>query len=253
MKTSTIFTALSLFFVGILSAQSVSGYGKISVSDFEKFPDNKYNLKTILIKNLEAKHYKIVEENPMDCGILQANVLNSSNMLRNRVTIQFKDCRNKIVGEMKGTSMEKDFETGYPDALQKALALVPVSNPDPENTAESKPEIKETSANIATEKPAQKAENSVKENNSQNVNVSNIYSNGNKDYQKIDISNGQFILVTQGSSVPFATFSKTTKEDTFRVVLEDKSMTLGYFENGNYVIEIPNADGSMRKEVFSRK
>lgn len=234
-------------------SQSVSDYGNISISDFEKFPDNKFNLKTILIKDLEAKHYKIVEANPSDCGILQADVLNVSSLLKNKIAIQFKDCRNKVVAEMKGMSMIKEYETGYPDALKKALALLPFSNPVSENIAESITETKEIPATEINEKLTEKSEISVKDNTVQKSSDSNIFINGNTEFQKIDISNGQFILVTLGSSVPFATFSKTTKKDVFRVVLQDQSMTLGYLENGNYVIEIPNPDGSIRKENFNRK
>ena len=242
--------SISAFFCfAVFSAQSVSDYGKISlVRDFEKFPDNKFNLRTILTKSLESKHYKVVEQNPSDCNALTADVLNTSNMLRNRVTVQFKDCKNNVVFEKQGISMDKDYETGFPDALQKAMIAVPVSNP----VNMAKEEVQETET--IAENSVPKNDVSVTENNNQKSNdVSNIYRNNNQDFQKIDLPNDQFILVASGSSVPFATFSKTTRQDVFRVVMQDGSATLGYWENHNYVIEIPNKDGSVKREIFIKK
>lgn len=247
MKTSFILTTFAIFSASIFSAQSISDYGKISlVKDFEKFPDNKFNLRTILTKSLESKHYKVVEQNPSDCNALTADVLNTSNMLRNRVTVQFKDCKNNVVFEKQGISMDKDYETGFPDALQKAMIAVPVSNP----VNMAKEEVQETE----TVDSAPKNDVATSENNDQKTNdVSNIYKNNNQDFQKINLPNDQFILVASGSSVPFATFSKTTRQDVFRVVMQDGSATLGYWENHNYVIEIPNKDGSVKREIFEGK
>ena len=46
---------------------------------------------------------------------------------------------------------------------------------------------------------------------------------------------------------------ESTKKEVYRVQLQDGSQTLGYVENGNIVIEIPNAEGSFRKEIFEGK
>ena len=60
-------------------------------------------------------------------------------------------------------------------------------------------------------------------------------------------------MVSSSSSVPFATFKNTTKADVYRVTLENGTSTLGYYEYGNLVIEIPTSDGNYKKEVFTAK
>jgi hypothetical protein len=37
------------------------------------------------------------------------------------------------------------------------------------------------------------------------------------------------------------------------VQLENGVQTLGYWEDGKIVVEIPNSDGSFKREVFSKK
>ena len=70
---------------------------------------------------------------------------------------------------------------------------------------------------------------------------------------KINLSNGEFILVNPNNSVPFATFKPSAKKDVFRVQLQDETATLGYVENGKILVEIPNADGSFKNEEFLKK
>jgi hypothetical protein len=79
------------------------------------------------------------------------------------------------------------------------------------------------------------------------------YSNGKVDVQKIQIDANQFILAKSGSSVPFAIFKTTSKKDVFLVKLSDNTTTIGYFENGNIVIDIQQADGRSSKEIFTQK
>jgi hypothetical protein len=60
-------------------------------------------------------------------------------------------------------------------------------------------------------------------------------------------------LAKSGSSVPFATFKSTSKDAVFLVKLADGNTTIGYFENGSIVIDMPQADGKFSKEVFAVK
>ncbi len=168
-------------------------------------------------------------------------------MLRNRLILQFKDCRNTITLEVKESSSYKEFDKGFQDALQKTFAKIPVSTPvSASETAIQDTQIKENiSAKISESKTGdlvQKTENATQKAES--------YTNAGIIYQKVNIGNGQFILVSSGSSTPFATFSNSTKSDVYRIILQNGSMTLGYLENGNLVVEMPNADGTFRKEIF---
>lgn len=180
-------------------------------------------------------------------------------MFRNRVKLQFTNCQKKVVSETKGNSLYKEYDLGFEDALNLSLKTIPSSSPNPnlfvsnikENVKEqpAKPidvkEIKE----IVTEAPATPA-TSVK---SVELKKAESYTNGKVNLQKVQISKDQFILVSSASSVPFATFKNTAKADVYRVTLENGTSTLGYYENGNLVIEIPTSDGDFKKEVFMAK
>ena len=259
MKKS--FALAFLFFLLLFSAQNITDYEYIYVpKKFKDFKTNEYNLNTLLKKALEAKKYKVIQddivnwplelrENP--CKVLNAELLNDSNMFRNRVKLQFSNCEKNVIFETKGTSMIKDFELGYQDAMNISLKnlqnsqpkeIEVLAKPTEKNAVETvveKPVLAVvTSTNSATPKVSKKAES---------------YSNGTMSFQKIQISKDQFILVSSSSSVPFATFKNTTKSDVYRVTLENGISTIGYSENGNLIIEIPTSDGNYKKEVFTTR
>ena len=252
---------LLLFFVVFFSAQSVSDYQFIIIpKKFKDFKENQYELNSMLSNALKAKKYTILSENqeswPAEvrqnpCLALRADAENESSMLRNKLELQLIDCKNSTILEVKESSMIKDYEEGFQEALKKSLVKILPSNPvfPTEIMAQIATPIKEnieTSVSTTTSN----TNTSVASNTSSKV---ESYTNGSINYQKINIGNGQFILVTSTSSAPFATFSNSTKADVYRVILQNGSTTLGYLENGNIVVEMPNADGSFRKEVFGRK
>jgi hypothetical protein len=230
--------------------QKVSDYKYISVPvKFETFNDD-FGLGELLIKNLRSKNYTIVptdklqwpsdaQSNP--CSVLMADIINDSGFLRNKVSVQFKDCNDKIISSVKGTSSIKEYKEGYQDALKQTYVSISPANPI--NQVQSKVQV-ETPANtqVATNTVSASTDNSAQK-----------FSNGKMDLQRIQIDNSQFILVGSNSSSPFATFKATTKSDVFRVKLQNGDSTLGYFENGNVVIEIPQGNGEYSKEIFSKK
>lgn len=264
MKKSLTFILL-LFTVMFAFSQSVSDYEYIYVpKKFKNFDENKYNLNTLLKNALIQKNYKVIQEESLywtaelkqnPCKILTAELLNTSNMFRNKVNLQFTDCRNKLILESKATSYYKEFDLGFQDALAISLKNVQNSKPNPNVVSPSLKEvIKEQ-----TPKPTDLKE--VKEPKQESLPVAKtselkkaeVFSNGNINLQKIQISKDQFILVSSASSVPYATFKNTTKADVYRVILENGTSTLGYSENGNLVIEIPTNNGDYKKEIFTAK
>lgn len=245
-KTSLL---LFIILISIAKAQSVSDYKYIAIpSEFNDFKENKsYGLSVILEKALKSKKYTILPEAksnwPADaqtnpCSILNADVLNDKSMFRNKVILEFKDCNNKIITTEKGSSTIKEFEPGFQDALKIASAKIPVSNPNIQNMAKS-------------EIPVQEQQKPVETSNVSSQNALR-FTKGNLTLQKIQIDNAQFILVDGNSSTPFATFKATAKNDVYRVKLGSGESTLGYFENGNIVIEMPK-DGDFVKEIFTAK
>lgn len=228
--------------------QKVSDYKYVSIPEkFQTFK-NSFNLEAFLAKALKGKKYVILQGDKLQwpselmgnsCSIINADVINDKSMLRNKVILQFKDCNNKMILESKGNSTIKEFEEGFQDALAQALVTVPISNPVAIVT--------QNETTTSTNNNSSVASSQVVESNGAK------YTNGKLDVQKVQIDNNHFILVKPNSSVPFATFKATTKKDVFRVKLENGDLTIGYFENGNIVIEIPQANGEYAKDVFAGK
>lgn len=240
---------LFIILISIAKAQSVSDYKYIAFpSEFNDFKENKsYGLSVILEKALKSKKYTVLPESKSSwpaeaqtnpCRILNADVLNDKSMFRNKIILEFKDCNNKVITTEKGSSTIKEFEPGFQDALKIASAKIPVSNPNIQNMAKSEMPVQEQ------QKPVEPSKVSPQ--------TALRFTKGNLTLQKIQIDNAQFILVDGNSSTPFATFKATAKNDVYRVKLGSGESTLGYFENGNIVIEMPK-DGDFVKEIFTAK
>lgn len=241
---------LSVFLLVAINAQTVGDYKYVMIpSEFATLKEN-YGMDTILRNSLKSKKYIVLSAEksnwPNDalinpCKILNADVLNEKSLLRNKISLQFKDCNNKIIYFEKSSSTIKEFEPGFQDAMRQAAAKIPVSNPA--NTS--------VGTAPANETIAMQTNNSAANSKAQDIKKSaQKYSKGNLTLQKIQIDESQFILVDGNSSVPFATFKTTAKNDVFRVKLASGESTLGYYENGNIVIEIPLNTGDFVKEVF---
>ena len=232
-------------------AQKVSDYKYVMIPEkFQTFK-NSYGLEASLAKALQGKKYEILPE-AMDkwptvarnnsCNVVTAEVVNDKNLFTNKVILQFKDCNKKVIFESKGRSDIKEFEEGFADALKEALTKVGVSSPV-EMLPSRTPDAAQTVVHNTTAEPS----------TSSAAPAANAYSNEKSDLQKIQVDANQFILAKSGSSVPFAVFKTTSKKDVFLVKLADGNTTIGYFENGNIVIDMPLGDGRYSKEVFAGK
>lgn len=232
-------------------AQKVSDYKYVVVpSSLESFKKNNYGLSAFLTKSLKSKQYIVISENrgqwPEEanvnpCSVLNSDVVNDSNFLRNKVILEFKDCNSKVISSEKGNSSIKEYEEGFKDALSKALVNISISKPVENTTFKQHVQVVKETVQETPKVSEQKSQASKAEK----------YSNGKLSLQKIQIDASQFILVDGNSSVPFATFKETTKKDVFRVKLGSGESTTGYYENGNLVIEIPKGNDEYSKEVFA--
>lgn len=262
MKKTAILIFITL--MTMIKAQAVSDYKYILVpSELSDFKENRsYGLNKMLENSLKGKKYTILTENkslwPADalgnaCKVLSADILNDKSMFRNKVILQFKDCNNQVVLAEKGSSTIKDFEPGYKDAVKLALVKIPVSNPSSkiEDLPENKPqEIARPQETVKSQESAKSKEISKPKEVSPTSSAQR-YTKGNLTLQKIKIADDQFILVDGNSSVPFATFKSTAKKDVYRVKLGSGESTIGYYENGNIIIEMPKSNGEFSNEVFS--
>ncbi|RKS95865.1 hypothetical protein [Chryseobacterium defluvii] len=249
---------ISTFCLIMTYGQKVSDYKYVAVP--EKFTDFKddYGLEAFLKKSLKGKKYIVIKGDKRDwpselkdnqCSVINADVLNDSSLLRNKVLLQFKDCNDKVVLSSKGSSNIKEFVGGYNEALQQSLVSVPVSSPVDMGTTTTQLAVVNEVKEVTSVAPASTTTASV----SPVEKKAKRYSNGKLDLQKIQIDANQFILADSNSSVPFATFRATAKKDVFRVKLANGDSTIGYFEGKNIIIELPQANGEYSKEVFSGK
>lgn len=253
-KISTLVFAVASM---IAFGQNISDYRYIAIPQkFETFKKDQYGLDGFLAKALKGKKYTVLQGNvdqwPVDaknnsCNILNADIIDNSSLLRNRIVLEFKDCHGKVIQSIKASSGIKEYKEGFEDALRQTIVSVPVANPTVNLAAVSASETPEKTVVVTPES------GTITSTPAAVSGTSNKYSNGKTELQRVQIDNTQFILVQQNSSVPFATFKETTKKDVYRVKLENGSSTTGYIENGNIIIEFPQADGEYSKEVFSRK
>nr|WP_315088965.1 hypothetical protein [uncultured Chryseobacterium sp.] len=244
-----ILTASSMFAFG----QKVSDYKYISLpSKLETFKED-FGLNNLLTKTLRSKNYTVIPSDKLQwpaeaqsnpCNVLMADIINDSGFLRNKVLVQFKDCNDKVVSSIKGASNIKEYKEGYQDALKQTFVSISPANPTAQPASPGK--VQETVTTNSTQVVTNSSSSSVD-------NTALKFSNGKMDLQKIQIDNSQFILVNSNSSSPFATFKVTTKSDVFRVKLQNGESTLGYYENGNIIIEMPLSGGEYSKEIFYKK
>ncbi len=256
----------AVFFAMSIFGQHISDFQYIVIpGTFKDAKANRYDMNSLLAFKLKQKKYTVLPENqiswPKDaldnpCKVLNAELVDPSNMFKNKILINFTDCNGKEISSLEGKSAIKEFEPGMRDALESAAKNIAISNPITQNI--SIPEIAASTkkAEIKTEsKPTQVivSQNTATETTSKSAEKPEVYSNGTLTLNKIFLGNGEFILVNPESSVPFATFKPTSKTDTFRVKLSDGSATLGYLENEKLVIEMPLSDGNFKNEIFGLK
>lgn len=258
----------ALLLITFFYGQQVSDYQYIYIP--EKFNDqdvNKYGLNDLLQLKLKQKKFTVITESKENwpaellqnpCQILTADLLNTSNMFKNKLKVEFKNCNNKTIGSVDGISSIKEFEPGMREALEVAAKKIPASAPVEKSITLQKEEtpnqveiVKKDSPVVAETKkaqvvPAPKTEATASQ-------KAEVYSNGSLTLTKILLTNGEFILVNPNNSVPYATFKPSTKKEVYRVQLENGTSTLGYLEDGKIVVELDNSDGSFRKEIFTRK
>ena len=258
----------TLLLITFFYGQQVSDYQYIYIP--EKFNDqevNKYGLNDLLQLKLKQKKFTIITEskekwpaellqNP--CQILTADLLNTSNMFKNKLKVEFKKCDNKTIGSMEGSSSIKEFEPGMREALEVAAKKIPMSAPVEQSMAFKK---EETTNQVETVKQDVTVAEEAKKPQvvpapkiaPKAIQKAEVYSNGSLTLNRIFLANREFILVNPNNSIPYATFKPSTKEEVYRVQLSDGTSTLGYMEDGKIVVELANSDGSFRKEIFITK
>ncbi len=267
----------AVLFAVTVFGQNISDYRYVMIpGTFKDVKTNRYDLNDLLALKFKQKKYIVLSENqnswPIEavenpCSVLTAELEDSSNMFRNRILIKFFDCKGKEISALEGKSFIKEFEPGMRDALELSAKNIAVSSPvAQEKMAQTEPvktsfiekiqtgtETKPSTVIVQQEIHKEISPSTVASTPIKISEKAEVYSSGTLFLNKINLGDGEFILVNPQSSVPFATFKPSSKKDTFRVKLSDGNATLGYLENGKIVVEIPNSDGSFKNEIFERK
>ncbi len=132
MKTRILF--LMLFVMSYCFSQTVNDYKAVIIPvkyDFQK-DENQYRLQTITKLDLQKAGFvafyanePIPAEFPDRCSLLYFDLKKENALLTTKLYIVFKDCYGSVVFQSAiGKSREKEFETAYVDALNKAFYYV---------------------------------------------------------------------------------------------------------------------------------
>ncbi|MGK4567155.1 hypothetical protein [Flavobacterium sp. 3HN19-14] len=136
MKKILFFLLLSVTFSGI--SQSVNDYKYVIIPvkyDFQK-QQNQYKLSTLTKSYLTKLGFESFYETTIPaelsgdkCDKLFIDVLKVNSTFKVKVQIVFKDCWGKVIYTSEvGKGIDKEFEKGYPQALEDAFKSVAALN-----------------------------------------------------------------------------------------------------------------------------
>lgn len=255
MKKFFIFLSFSGF--GLLSAQQLSDFHFIYVpKNFTDFADNKFNIHSTLIKDLQNKGYEVLQneksewpnsaqQNP--CEIATADISNTSSLFRNKLTLTIKNCNGEILFAEKGDSNEKDYELGFQEALKNIMNKVAVSAP---STKMEKVVVAQSPSKKTDVNQEQSQTNTIKSDKKLDSATPQTYTFKTMVLRKIKISDNEFIFISDLSETPVARFKNSSKEGVFRVILSDGSAAIGFAEGENFALDLPTENGNYKKEII---
>ncbi|WP_130734229.1 hypothetical protein [Flavobacterium sp. J27] len=125
----------NLLFIAILFSTLLVGQEKykyiVVPQQFSFFTEpNKYNLNSLTKSFFESEGLTVFydgEDLPEaflrdKCQVLYANAIKNSTIFNTKITIEVKDCQNKIlITSIEGNSREKSYDTAYSQAFREAL------------------------------------------------------------------------------------------------------------------------------------
>lgn len=235
-----------------VNAQNVNDFKYIVIpSQFLGFDENQYELNRYLGIQLIKKNYEIlsgdseewpaeVQQNP--CLALNAMVTKEKNFLKNKLTLKFTDCTQKVVFEKEGESKIKEFDKGYQDALKQitnsiALQTAADSSVIAQNTEET------TETNFQSGEFPEPQLNTV-----------NLFSDGKNVYSKSDLKDNSFLLINESNAQVFAQFYPSSKTGIYHVKINQSNgesyFTIGFTNQNSIEIEVQNGNGQWTLKSF---
>jgi len=235
-----------------LEAQEVKDYNYIIIPEnFTDFEKNKYQLKNRLNHFLKQKKYTVVSFNQQNwptelkndpCLALTADLKKVKSLTTNKIELEFSNCSKQVVETIEATSKIKDFEPGFQEAVELAVQKLPISNPT------VKPNLANASAKPKNIDP-QPIEITVKAN--EEVNMTNLLTDGVNNYQLIELNNGSFMIMNENATQVVAKFEKALKPGVYRVAVtkgNSSYSSIGYYNNTSFSFEV--LENNQWKEVI---
>ncbi|WP_282628476.1 hypothetical protein [Empedobacter sedimenti] len=251
-----ILSGLFLVALTYTQAQSVTDYKYVIVPQkFIDFAKEDYQLNTGLKTALRKKDYEIVNENsiPLDvqinpCIATTANIENSSTNFKNKISVSFADCKNKIIETYEGSSKEKDFAKGYQEAL--TIAMNQLGKQNAKNLPITKIESPTTSVVKETTNKVD-----VKESNKTAVENINIYKSNGKNFTTATTNKNEFVLIDQANSKVIAQFYPASQQNVYHVTVISSMgnyETIGYVKDNQIIIENKTGDKTWSTTIYSK-
>lgn len=282
MKNTLLFLFLLIFTVG--KSQNVNNYKYIQVPDkFSDFTANQFQLNYYLKLLLKKNDFTILSENvgswPEEarnnpCSVLNADLFKEKSFLKNGLSVTFKDCKNKEIGNYKGISKIKEFDRGYQEALRLALAGLGKYLPTADNYSnkqqnaevvvdsrvdkitENNPQIDtpvtDSKTVIEAVKPIPEDYEKVKEEKNNSTGVQ--FTNGEYTVVQTQIPDGSYLLKKKSDGSLIAQMWHTSKGGVLKVTVvnsKEKYTTTGFYDPTSLTIDFME-NGQMNTVEFKR-
>ena len=300
MKKNIISLGILLLFVGLSYAQSnIDAYKYIIVPDkYDEFKEvDMYQLNSLSKFLFEKYGFQALNEGvayPADlmknpCLAVTAQLVNQSSMFTTKVSIDLKDCYNKVVYSSEvGRSKIKEYKKSYQEALrntfvsfkeleysydsnrvvtasQVVVSSEVVKTVTPQVTATATPKVetpkKEVVPMVAIVPAKPAVTKTVEtENNSTTNSIAKSYKNENISFMLIDQNNKMVAYVKSSNNKNYkngemiGSFTKTSLPNVYRVTWKNQDGkfedTTGYIDDaGSLKVDI-NRNGKIEVVIF---
>lgn len=244
-----LIATLLLCSISTVHAQEVNDYKYIHIPEkFSSFEQDQYQLNNRLRYLLTQKKYEVLPSDKLNwpqeilqspCSVLSTDIHKIKSFLNNKLEVVFTDCSQNNIETFEGTSKIKEFDKGYQEALKLALMKLRTPNAKTSIPMTKLEQSKKVVNEVATPEPK-----------SADVTISNLLTDGTKNYQKIDLQNGGFILMSENGNQVIAKFETTSKTGVYRVVVTNDNSnysSVGYSNENSISYEV--LENNIWKEV----
>lgn len=254
-----------LLFSFLAFAQEVEDFAFIRVpSKFSSFEPNQYQINHYVQHIIKQKKFKVISENQQvqeqynnPCEMLFVDVTDESSWFTTKIKINFKDCKDQLIGSFDGITGIKDLRKGYLYAVKNALAKLgnysgkTFTTVDKNSSIHKKNQIKKNILKQEVQKTEEKNINSsAKKETTQNDFI--VYSDGFRNYQ-LEEKGKIFLLKDTENQSLFARLFPTQSPEIYQVKFYDESSAVAYFSKDKITFEKFNNAGEKKTLELNKK